>query len=65
MAPPDPPTVLYLAPEAIIHLAWRRVGLIPEVFIAPGIPGHKEVNVREVYDMDPEEQLLVLLDDTA
>ncbi len=65
MSDGDRARLLYLAPEAIIHLAWRRVGLIPEVFIAPGIPPNKEENVRALYGIEPAEAVLVLLDDTA
>jgi hypothetical protein len=51
--------------EAIVDLAWRRVGLVPEVFITPGVPPHKESAVRELHRIPADEPVLVLLDDTA
>lgn len=51
--------------ESIVDLAWRRVGLLPEIFITPGIPPRKESTVRSLYQIPGDEPVLVLLDDTA
>ena len=51
--------------EAMVDLAWRRIGLHPEVFITPGIPPRKVATVRALHKIYGEEPVLVLLDDTA
>ncbi len=51
--------------EALLDLAWRRVGLVPEVFISPGVPSGKEAAVRDLHEIPGDEPVLVVLDDTA
>ena len=51
--------------EAMLDLAWRKVGLVPEVYITPGVPPRKEAAVRDLHQIPVDEPVLVLLDDTA